>query len=177
MAHPGPLLARECQQKLDSGSVCDLGQAALLAIVVDHAQGKANSAFQPAHAMAQAGPVKSAAAFHWTIARGENYNLPLLGRNDLSFRLRPRLLFHNHEFAAFVVGARLAEKTRHLQWKGNGTIDVLVEAVEIAGLIVQQKRRCPCLAILHASLEKAGMVLGENVGQTESLIPLVGKRN
>ena len=51
------------------------GTTCLLAIVIDHAQGEANAAFQPAHAMPQASPVKPATAFHWTITGGENEDL------------------------------------------------------------------------------------------------------
>jgi hypothetical protein len=96
--------------------------------------------------------------------RGENKRLTLLGEDDFSLRLCPGLLFHDYEFAAFIVNAGLAQKTGQLQGECDGPVDVLVETIEIAALIVQQQRRGSRLCILRADLEKAGMALGENLG-------------
>jgi len=174
------VLARECQPELNPRIRASLWCASrlrekplLLAIVINHPQGEANAAFQPAHSVPQAGPVKSVAAFHGTMSRSENKSLPALGDDNFSFRLCPGLLFHNYEFTAFVVNAGLAQKTGQLQREGNGTVHVLVETVEIAAFIVQQQRSGPRLCILRADIEKAGMTLGKNLGQSESLIPFI----
>jgi hypothetical protein len=151
--------------------------SALLSIVIDHTQSETHSSFQPAYAMPHADPVESAAALHGPMARRENESLSLPGDNDFSFGLGARLLFHNHEFATFIVDARPAQKAGQLQWEGDGAVHVLVETVEIAAFIVQQQRRCSSLSITRAGIEKTGMTLGKNVGQTESLIPLIGERD
>src|SRR5580700_17404 len=100
--------------------------------------------------MAQAGSIKTAATFHWTIACGKYKNLPLLGGNDFRFRLSAGLLFHNDEFAAFVVCSGLAQKAGQLQREGNGPVYILVETIEIAAFIVQQQRSGSRLSIRRA---------------------------
>src|SRR5579864_9292512 len=149
----------------------------LLAVVIDHAQGKANAALQSAYPMPQASPVKSAAALHWTMPRREDEGLPLLRGDDFSFGLSSRLLLHNHEFTSFVVSAWPAQKAGHLQRESNSSVHVLVEAVEIPVFVMQQQRRCPRLSMLRASLEKVGMTFGKNVRQTKGLIPFIGERS
>ena len=114
--------------------------------------------------MPQAGAVKAAAAFHGTIPRGEYKDLPLLGGDDFRFRLSPGLLFYDDEFAAFVVRSGLAQKAGQLQRKGDGSVYILVETIEIAAFIMQEQRSGPGLSIIRAGLEKAGMALGKDFG-------------
>ena len=84
-----------------------------------------------------------------------------MGGDDFRFGLSPRLLFHNHEFTAFIIGAGLAQKTRHLKREGYGAVHVLVEAIKIAVFVMQQQRCCPRLAVFRANLEETGMAFGE----------------
>ena len=136
MAQRCRALARECHPRLN---LCrSVESIASLAVVIDHAEGETNSAFQPTHAVAQANPIESAAAFYWTVSRRENENLSSLGGDDFGSRLGTRLLFDDHEFSALIVGAGLAQNAGQLQRKRNRSVYVLMETVEIAAFIVQK---------------------------------------
>ena len=68
----------------------------------------------------------------------EGHSITLPKRHDLNAALHTRPLFGQDELAAAEVQAGLREKNRDLDWEGERAIKILVEAVKVAGDILQQ---------------------------------------
>jgi hypothetical protein len=74
--------------------------------------------------------------------------VPTPERYDFGTRLHPWPLLGQHEFAAREVLLRFREQNRHLQRKDVFPVQVLVQRVEVALTVLQQKRRRPRLPAL-----------------------------
>ena len=71
---------------------------------------------------------------------------PCRERHDLALRLRARPLLDEQELAAGEVFARRAQQHRQLQREDQLAVEVLVQAVVVAGLVFEEQRRRPLLA-------------------------------
>jgi hypothetical protein len=81
-----------------------------------------------------------------------------------------------HELATAEVLSWSRQQHRRLQRKHLLAIEVLVQAVVVAGAVLQQQGRWPPLAGGVAALEKRRMVIGKARGQTHARVPAVGDR-
>ncbi|ESY25690.1 hypothetical protein X750_03335 [Mesorhizobium sp. LNJC394B00] len=88
--------------------------------------------------------------------------------------MHARALLGQHEFAAGEILAGLRQQDRHLQGKSEIAVEVLMEAVEVAGAILQEKRRRPRLAAFVAKLEEGGVVIGIAPCRAHAFVPVVG---
>ena len=88
---------------------------------------------------------------------GGDHGVALLERGHLDPALHARALLGQHELAAGEVPPRLGEEDRDLERKGEVAVEILVQAVEVAGNILQQQWRRPRLARGVALREKRGM--------------------
>src|SRR5260370_6937391 len=111
-----------------------------------------------ADAMPQIHPIIPASAFHGTITSGENDCLTLIRMDHFGSGLSPRLLFHQDKFSALPIAAVLAKHENHLQREAHLSIDVLMEAVVTARLIMQQQRRGFCLPVLPEDSPKCALI-------------------
>src|SRR3984885_3876122 len=91
--------------------------------------------------MAQIDAISPARPFHGPLAHREDDAVALRERRDLRARLHARPLLGQYELAAGEVAPGLGEQDRHLQWKEVLAIDVLMQAIVVAGTIAQQERR------------------------------------
>ena len=89
----------------------------------------------PAHAMAQVHPVDAARTLHRTVVDREHHGVTLAQRHDLGPRLHARTLLGHDELAAGEVAPRLGQQDRQLQRKHVLAVEVLMQAVVVAGTI------------------------------------------
>ena len=124
--------------------------------------------------MPQIHPIIPASAFDGTITSGENDRLALIRMDHFGSGLSPRLLFYQDKFSALPIAAVLAKHENHLQREAHLSINVLMEAVVTARLIMQQQRRGFCLPGLAADSQEGGVVLGiPETRHTQGLGPAI----
>ena len=97
---------------------------------------------------------------HRSVMHREIDGLALPKRHHLGPALHPRPLLAEDELAAGEIVARLGQEDGHLQGKGKLAVEVLVQAVEVAGDIFEQQRRRPRLAGCVAGSEEGGVSSG-----------------
>src|SRR5438445_7609546 len=131
--------------------------ASLLCIVKDDAQRVARAAVHAANAVAQIDAVVAARAFHRPVARRKNDRLPAIGEDHLRLGLRAGLLLDKDEFSAFPIAPLLANQEYHLQRKADLAVEILMQTIETAGVVVQHERRVLGLPGLVANLHECLM--------------------
>src|SRR5438876_1238760 len=106
--------------------------------------------------MAHRHPVGAASAVDRAVMDREDHGLASPQGNDLTSRLSARALLDQEELAAGEVVLGGAEQHGKLQWKDQIAIEVLVQAVVVAGLVFEDERRWPLLARCMAFFEISG---------------------
>ena len=132
--------------------------ASLLCIVKDDAQGVARAAVHAANTVAQIDAVVAARAFHRPVTRGKNDRLSAVGEDHLRLGLRAGLLLDMDEFSTFPIAPLLAKQKYHLQRKADLAVEILMQTIETAGLVVKHERRGLGLPGLVANFQKCLMV-------------------
>src|SRR5437870_8241841 len=127
--------------------------------------------------MAERDPVGSALAANRAMVDGEDHRLAPAQRHDLASGLRARPLLDQQELAAREVDARATQQHRHLQRKHQVTVDVLVEAVVVAGPVPEDERRRPPLAGGVTAAQEVVEPLGKPAALAERAPPVVGDGN
>src|SRR6266542_2039783 len=126
----------------------------LLRVVEDDAERVARPPRDRAHAVTHGRAMPAPGAADGPVARGEDHQLPPLGVDRLAPRLRPGPLLDEQEITALVVDATAAQKRGDLQREGDVAVEVLVQAVVAAGLVVEQQRRRLRLSVPAAEAEQ-----------------------
>ena len=116
---------------------------------------------QPAHAVAHVHAVGAARALDRPMVHREDDGVALPQRHHLGPRLQARALLGEDELAAGEIRARLGEQDRHLQGEDVLAVEILVQAVEVTGLVLQQQRRRPRLPGRVAPLEEPACSSGK----------------
>lgn len=110
--------------------------------------------------MAHVDAIVAARAFDGAVARGEDNRLTLIGEDHLRLGLGAGLLFDKDELAAVPVAAVLPEQKNHLQGKADVAVEILVETVVAAGLVVEHERGGLRLPGFVARFQESGMFAG-----------------
>src|SRR5580704_7418065 len=131
---------------------------------------------QPADAMAQVDAIAALGALDRPVVDGEHDGVALLERHDLRPALHARPLLGQHELAAGEVLAGLRQQDRDLQRECEIAIQVLVQAVEVAGHVLQQQRCWTRLSSLVALLQEVGVLDGIAPLDAHPLVPNVRDR-
>ncbi len=97
--------------------------------------------------------IHAASTLHGAIMNCEHYAVALAKRYNDRPRLHTRPLLRHHEFATGKVLVGLRQQNRELKRENMLAIEVLVQAVVIAGPILEQKRCRPDLACLMANAQ------------------------
>src|SRR5262245_64150616 len=105
-------------------------------VVEDDAQRVAGPRGDAAHAVAHGAAVGAPRALDRPVARREDDDLALLGRDRFTARLGPRPLLDQQEVAPGVVDAPATQEAGDLQGEDDVAVDVLVQAVVAPGLVV-----------------------------------------
>ena len=104
--------------------------------------------------MANVYAVVALRALHRPIVNSEGHSITRSERHDLDAALHAWPLFGKGELAACEIRAGFREENRGLDPKCEIAIDVPMEAVEVTGDMLQEKRRRACLAGVVAPLEE-----------------------
>ena len=91
-------------------------------------------------------------------------------------RLHARTLLGEHELAAFEIARRIGQQEGDLQRKDMRAVEVLMQAVVVAGPVAQQQRRRPRLAGAMAAAQELVMGRREPGFQLHRLVPAIGDR-
>src|SRR5689334_16274410 len=124
-------------------SVC---MSLLRGIVEDDPESVAPPVAQPADAVAERDAVVAARAPMRPAVDREHDGVALAERNHLGARLHARPLLGEHELAAVEILSRRRQQDRELQRKDVVAIEILVQAIVVAGAVLQQERGGPRLA-------------------------------
>jgi hypothetical protein len=126
--------------------------------------------------MAEVGSIKATAATRWPVPRRNDNGFTLRHTNHAPDRLRPRLLFHQEEFATGKFDFGLTQTADDLKRKDDCPIQILVKRVVIACAIAEQQRRRPLLAGGMTHTKEFRKVIRIVGGDPELFHPLAGKR-
>ena len=88
--------------------------------------------------------------------------------------MHARALLGDDEFAAGEIAFRFREQYCDLEREDMLTVEVLVQAVVIAGTVLEQQRGGPCLSGDVATVEKGRVVTGKTDIDPERVVPAVG---
>src|SRR5579864_2445502 len=147
----------------------------LCRIVKDNPQRVAFSGSKRAYAVTEIRAVVPASALRRTITRGDDHRFTLLQSYHLPERLRPWTLLHQQQLPAGELLFRTAEAKNYLEGKDNIAVQVLMQAIEIAGSVVQQQRRRPLLAARMAMSKEFFQFHGKLARQGECGHPIIGR--
>ncbi len=115
-----------------------------------------------------------AGALYRPVMHREGHRIALGERHHFGAALHARALLGQHELAAGEIAAWLGQQDRHLDRKGEVAIKVLVQAIEVAGHILQQQRRRPRLPG-HVALREERRMLGRiALGHAHAPVPRIG---
>src|SRR5688500_9786912 len=107
---------------------------------------------------------------------GKDHGIAPRQRDDLDAGLHARPLLGDGELAALEFPAGLREQDGDLEREDMLAIEVPVEAVVVAGTILQQQRSRAFLTGRMAPLEKRGVLLRKAGLQAHPLVPSIGDR-
>ncbi len=145
-------------------------------IVEYDAQGMAMSRPNAAHAVPEVDSIDPPGALDRPVTNGEDHGVALAQRHHLRPRLHPRTLLGHDELSTGEVPARPRQENRDLQREDVLAVDILMQAVVVVDLVLQQERRRLPLPGLVAAREKRRMLGGIADSHTKRLVPLVGDR-
>src|SRR3954453_13643876 len=126
-------------------------------VVKDDSDGVAHARSQSADAVPQVDAIIAVSALDRPIVDGEGNPIALAQRHHFGTALHARALFGEHEFAAVKIPPRLGEQDCDLKWESQIAIEVLMQAIEIAGHILEQQRRRARLTGIVALLQKSAV--------------------
>src|SRR5690242_6256835 len=153
---PGSSCSRPAaRDPADSNSSSWPGQ--LARVMKDDAERVAMPFGDLADAVAHLDAVVAAGPAHGSAVDGKYDGIALGQRHHGRARLHARSLLRQHELAAAEVRRGLGEKKGKLQRKDVLAVQILVQAVVVAGAVLQEQRRGPCLARGGAARDEFGV--------------------
>lgn len=129
-----------------------------------------------ADAVAEIDAIGATRALYRTMAHGEDDGIALLKRDDFGPRLHARALFGQDELAAREVVARLRQQDRHLDRERVLAVEILVQAVIVVSLVLQDQRRGAPLAGRMTTFDEGRVGRGVACIDRHRLIPSIGNR-
>lgn len=140
----------------------------------DDADGMSDPGPDSADAMAEIDPIVSFGALNRPVVGGEGDGITLAQWNNLGTTLHARALLGQDELSAAEIFPWLGEKDRHLDRECEGSVKILMKAVEVAGDVLQQQGRRPRLALIVALLEEGGVFGRVALVEAHTPVPVVG---
>ena len=151
-------------------------RAVLRGIVKDDAKREALARAQRAHAVPHRNAVVASNAAHRAVIDGEYGEVALRERQHRRARLHARALLGQHQFAAIELGAGAREQEHALQREHVLAVQVLVQAVVVAGAVPQQQRCGTLLACVVAALHELRVSRRKPRREAEPFVPAVRDR-
>ena len=124
----------------------------LLCIVKDDSKGKASAGADGADAVAHGYSIDAASASPRSMVNGEDDGFTLMERHDGDAGLHARPLLGEDKLAAGEVAGGIAEEEGYLEREDERAVEVLMEAVVVAGLVLEEQRCGARLVGLMAEL-------------------------
>src|SRR5687768_1415150 len=129
---------------------------------------------QAADAMAQIGPVNPAGALDRPMMHRKCNSIPLLEWNNLWTGLHTWPLLRQYKLAARKITARLGQQDGELNGEYMFPVQILVQAIVIPRLILQQQRGRTKLACLVAAPDKIRMLRRVTHIHAHCPVPAIG---
>src|ERR1700722_10187867 len=120
------------------GSWSSRNPGSSLCVVKNNPQSMSQPTAHPAHPVPEIHPVSPSRSLHRPVADGENHAIALLQRYDLRPRLHAWPLLGQHELAPAEVRFGPRQQSRDLEWKNMFAVKVLVQAVIVPRLVLQE---------------------------------------
>jgi len=122
----------------------------------NNSQGVPATRANRAYPVAQMGTVITPRAAHRTMVDGKDHRVALVRREHLDARLPARLLLGEDEFAACKISTAFVQKGSYLKREEDIAVQVPVQAIIIAGAVLQHQRCRPFLACAVTLLAEVG---------------------
>jgi len=132
---------------------------------------------QGTDAVAHVRSIEAATSLYRAVPRRNSDGLTPLWHDHMWCVLRTGALLDEYEFTTIVVFAPLTERENHLEGEEEVPVQILMQAVEIAGSILQQNRGRPLLAAGVTELEKGFEVRRKLLWLSKVPHPLRGDRS
>ena len=123
--------------------------------------------------MTKVDAVGSSRALYGPVVNREGHGIALVKRNDLGSRLHTRPLLREHEFAPGEISLWLGKQDGDLNRKDVLSVEVLVEAVVVAGAVLQEQRGGSQLPCVVAPLDEIGVPLWISHLDSHCLVPAI----
>ena len=173
-----PAVVERAESVSASGSIEGVGvpekRFPLSCIVKDHPKRMTLPAANGTHAVAHRYAIDTARPALGTVIDRKDDGLALAKRNDGDAGLHARTLLGEHELSAGEVASGLTEKKSYLERKEDVAVEVLMQAVVVAGLVAEQQWRGSLLPCLVTDAKKLGVLGWKSLLNVERRIPLVG---
>ena len=114
--------------------------ALLFGIVENNTHGMPLAGTHSADAVTKVDPIVALGALHRAIMHGKCNGVALPQRDDLGAALHARPLFGDDELPARKVPIRFRKQDRHLQRKREVAVQILMQTIEVARHVLQEKR-------------------------------------
>ena len=128
-------------------------------------------------AVLEVGPVKAAGTGGGPVTRRQDDGLAETGPDDMGDGLSAGLLFDENVFAAGEGTLGIAEQEDDLKGEVDCAVEILVEAIEVAGAVMEEERRGTRLSGGVAAGSEFGERWREAIGRGEARHPKVRERN
>jgi pentatricopeptide repeat protein len=112
-------------------------------------------------------------ALNGPVVDREGHRVVLAKRNDIRSRLHTGPLLREHKVAAGEISLWLGKQDRHLNRKSVLPIEVPVEAVVVAGAVLEEQRSGSQLPCVMASLDEIGVALWVALLDTHCFVPAI----
>jgi hypothetical protein len=125
----------------------------------DNSNGVTLSRSKAAHSMSKVDAVGSPRSLNWPMMHGERHRVALAERDHFWPRLHTWPLLGEHEFAAGEIPLRFRQQDGHLYRESVLSVEVLMQAVEVARAVLKEQWRGSLLSCVVASLNKLVMTV------------------
>jgi hypothetical protein len=152
-----------------------LGSGALLfGIVENNTDGMPLAGTHSADAVTKVDPIVALGAFHWAIMHRKCNGVALPQRDDFGAALHARPLFGDDELPARKIPIRFRKQDRHLQRKREVAVQILMQTIEVARHVLQEKRCRPGLTRRVALPQKFHVTLRVTTLDVHLFVPGIG---
>src|SRR5262249_38326658 len=124
-----------------------------------------------AHSVPEIHPVCAPLSLYWAVMDREHYRIALAQRGHHRPRLHERPLLGQDEFAAGEVASGLGQQDGELQREYMRPVEVLMQAVVVAGAVLQHERCRPSLAPRMAAFDELRVLLRKASLDAHGLVP------
>src|SRR5258706_8800438 len=127
----------------------------------------------PAHAMAKIRGIETTSSLDRPVARCYRDRFALFQADGVTDRLGARALLDEKQLPAPELRFGIAQRYDDLKWEDERSVNVLMQAVEVARAIAKKKRCRPILGLLVTNVQKRAQSRGKSLVKSKSFHPHV----